>query len=378
MTPNAENSEFREIETLTAELATTLRRVDEKRLNAILDIIPTDKLQKIARRPLPQPSRVRPKVKLNVTGKVQALVQGASLLDEPDPSRRMQLFIGFCRFREYSYNTTVRYIQILKNHGVFGESPQEIVVQPSKLAFAESGKRHERMITVDDFVKLFKHLRDNFNKYHAPVLVAVYTGLRTFEILQLSVQTLHQLMSRQEYVSVRRKQTVITVDSDSTYWRPIYTTRFVQFLDELARLYRDEYESYLQYGINDQLFHVTPRTIVNRIRHAYFEVTGHAPPFGFGVHSCRNMMATIMSNETDNISSIQAFLQHKSVKTTQRYINSDLRFIRREFDRLTRRELSGVVSELNFNGNRDDDDDDDDDSGDDGDNDGGVRKDGKI
>lgn len=345
-TMNESTAEFDEISTLTSTLTTTLRRMDEKQLNRVLEVIPTESLRKIVRRPLPEPVRVRETIDRPTPPKLRALIRDAALLDEPDPAKRMQLFIGFCRYRQYSYNTTLRYIHTLKARGVFGDNPNDITVRPSKLAFADSGKRHERMISIADFVKMFKHLRDNFTKYYAPLLIAMYTGLRTFEILQFSTQTLHQLMSRQEYVSVLRKQTVITVNSESTYWRPVYTTRFTQFVDQLVELYRDEYRLYERHGINVPLFVLTPKTLVNRLRLLYFEITGHAPPHGFGIHSCRNVIATIMANETDNIASIQAFLQHRDIRTTQTYINTDLRFVRREYDRLTRNELREATNNL--------------------------------
>lgn len=357
-------ADVREIGKLSSEIASTLRRIDEKKLNRILDVIPSDKLRKIVRKPLPKPTPLRRQVTLRTPPRVRALIQDAALLDEPDPNRRMQLFIGFCRFRRYSYNTTATYINLLKSRGVFGDDPQAITVKPSKLAFADSGKSHERMITMDSFVKMFKYLRENFTKYYAPLLVAMYTGLRTFEILQWSVQTLYQLRSRHEYVSVQRKQTVITMDSESTYWRPVYTTRFLHFIDQLVDLYHEEYQVYEKDGIDDQLFPVTPKTLSNRIRILYFEITGHHPPFGFGIHSCRNMIATLMANETENITAIQTFLQHRSVVTTQKYINVDLRFVRKEFDRLTRKELSSINEDLAIPSNDDDDDDDGEENGD--------------
>lgn len=334
----------REISELTSELTTTLRRLDEKKLNAILDVIPRDRLRKIVRRPLVEPSKERVKVTRATPRALKALIGGSGILDEPDHDNRLRLFIGLCRFRRYSYNTTMRYIGILRSRGLFGDRP--ITIKPSKLAFANVGRIHERAITVESFARLCKYLHSNFTTYNAPLLVAVYTGLRTFEILQWSTQTLHQLLTRQEYVSVMRKQTVIVVSSDPTYWRPIYTTRLTRFVDQLKDLYTDEYRMYSQSGLNGKLFHVTPKSLVNRLKLAYFKANGYVAPNGFGIHSCRNMIATMMSHETDNIMSIQAFLQHKDMSTTKRYIKVDLAFMRKEFNRLTRTELAGVNREL--------------------------------
>lgn len=330
-----------EISQLTKELTTTLRRIDENKLNAILDVIPDAKLSRITRQPLPQLSKVRRSVKRNVDKRAKSLVQESGLLDESDYTERLKLFIGHCRFKGYTYNTTVKYINMLKALDVFGEEP--LTIKPSKLAFV--GRPHERMITVENFAKLAKLLHERPTRYTAPILTAVYTGLRTFELLQMSTQTLYQLISRQEYVSIVRKQTVV-ISTEPTYWKPVYTAHFTKFIDLLVSLYREEYEVYKERGINDKLFHVTPRTLVNRIRQLYFAATGSAAPHGFGIHSCRNLIATIMSNETDNISSIQSFLQHRDIGTTKKYINVDLNFIRKEFDRLTKVELTNVNREL--------------------------------
>lgn len=340
-----------EILTLTHELSTSLRRIDENKLNSILEVIPNDKLQKIVREPLPKPSKIRKFVERKTPTKLKILIRDTAILDEPDYEKRMKLFIGFCRFNKYSYNTTQKYINILKSRNVFGENANEITIKPSRLAFANVGNLHERAITVESFVKLSKHLHENFSKYNAPLLIAIYTGLRTFEILQWMMQVLYQLKMRQEYVSVLRKQTVITVNSEPTYWKPVYTTRFARFIDQLVNLYNEEYAIYLKHGINAKMFNFTPKTLVNRLRQAFFESNGYMAPRGFGIHSCRNMIATIMSNETDNISSIQAFLQHKDVTTTKKYINVDLAFMRKEFDRLTRSELAATNKELLNNKN---------------------------
>jgi integrase len=347
MDTDDEKATVSEIAKLTDKLSFKYRKIDERKLNDTFDEIPDVHLRSIVRRRLPKPSKVQqPLVRRNIPANLKQLINDISLFDEQNNKKRLILFISYCRYKNYSYNTVTRYVNILKSNGVFGT--KELNVKLNKLSFGDSGKRHIRAVSINEFVQLCRYLHNNFSRYSAPILVAVYTGLRTFEILQWSTLTLHQLRERQSYVSVSRKQTVLLMrDGNNTeYWKPIYNTQLQHFINELLILYQEEYNLFVTKAINNRLFHVTSKTLVNRIRHLFYKATGVLPPFGFGIHSCRNMIATITAQTTNNISAIKTFLQHKNVITTKRYINADFTFMRKEFDRLTRTELSSLSKTL--------------------------------
>ena len=330
-----------EIDSLNNELSSRFRKIDERKLNAILDSIPNEHLTTILRRRLPKPSKKRQKLtKKDIPPSLSRTIRDISLLDEQNDEKRLTIFIGYCRYKGYSYNTVKRYVAILKSNGIFGNIDHRI--QPSKLGFGDAGKIHTRAVSVSAFASMCRYLHNNFSKYTAPILVAVYTGLRTFEILQWSTLTLHQLRERQPYVSISRKQTVLSINNEAEYWKPVYTTQLNRFIDEMLILYKNEYDTFVDHSINNKLFYVTSKTLVNRIRQSFIAANNFLPPLGFGIHSCRNMIATLMARSTDNVGSIKTFLQHKNVITTKRYINADFTYMQKEFDRLTRTELSSI------------------------------------
>lgn len=318
-----------------------VRRIDENKLNALLDSVSAEEASKIIQRALPEPSKRRPIVRRggstpNSTT-VNRIVIELGLLDEPDYERRAKVFIGYCRVRDYAINTVKQYFKIARQLGTFGP-PGAVSIRPDPSVF--SGRTHTRIVSNENFVSLFKFLMDGWSEYTAPLLVAFYTGLRTMEILQFTGFTLHQLLARQPTVNVKRKQTAVS--DEPVYWRPVYTTYLRRLVDKLALLYASELEAYASASANVSLFYVTPKTLANRIRLAYYKANGSCPPLGFGVHSCRNMLASIMAETSKCLPAIQLFLQHKSPKTTNRYIKTDLNYIRDQFNRITGPEFTNV------------------------------------
>lgn len=355
-----------------------VRKIDERKLNKIFDDdLPTDILESIVKRQLPEPSKVRKRLPIKppkIPRSLKDAVTSLSLLDEPSPNKRIQIFIGYCKFKNYSYNTTQKYYLILKNNGMFGTTTTTDddgilktdvpLLKPNKLSFIDNGRVHTRIVSMDDFRSFVKYLHENISQYTSPILIAVYTGLRGSEILQFSTYTLYQLKNRQQPVAIKRKQTVVNVTSkrsnsdasnnnnnknnilEPIYWRPVYNTRLTLFVDKLIELYFDEYMTFLNDRIDSLLFHLTPKTLGNRLKSLYYNAVGRTSPHGFGIHSCRNMIAMLMAENTNNIIAIQEFLQHKNLKTTRSYIKSDFTFTTTEFNRLTNYELADVRANI--------------------------------
>lgn len=418
---DARAAEMRE---LNQQLCRRIRRVDERQVNRLLRQAPNLNLGRLLfRRELPQPNKARRAVKLPLPNTLRSLVRELGLLDEPDRRTRVRLFVARCLALGYAYRTANRYYLLLRRVGVFDNprTGQPVALRPDKFAFADSGRMHVRPVSKRSFAKLVTHLHRNFSEYTAPLLVAVYTGLRTFEILQWNTSTLRELRDKQTIVAIIRKQTVVrdasaavtaygAADRDNaedgedddglvfcgdeeaaastvvgnghggavaneldageggpvdggdrssdqlaaativrnadSYWRPVYSTRLLWFVDRMIELYRDEYEQYERTGLAVMLFHVGPSTLVNRMRNAFYEANGYMPPYGFGIHSCRNMLAEIMSERTDSLTSIQAFLQHRKMSVTRRYVHADFNYVRDEYDRLTKHELANAKALL--------------------------------
>jgi integrase len=328
--------------------------------------------QKLIQRRLPKPSNKRPYIQTcdtvnsrlpKLLPKLKSAVTSLNLLDEPDYEKRVKIFVGYCVYSNYTVNTTKRYFNILKRHGLFGDVAN---LKPNSLKFLDKGRPHQRIISRKDFERLVGYLIKNFSPYTAPILVAVFTGLRSFELLQFTTDTLYQLKKQQPSVPIKRKQTNIqlprptlnteydsegnpictTTRREPLYWKPVYNTELMIFIDKLIDLYKIEYKTYLDKKINTRLFMITPKTLGNRIKSIYNRATNKLAPHGFGIHSCRNLVSMLLAEQTDNIIVIRDFLQHKNIKTTRGYIKADRTFTVTEFNRLTNYEFSNVRKQL--------------------------------
>lgn len=303
---------------------------------------------------------------------LKRIVISLGLLDEPSLVARRHIFIGYCKYHNYSYGTTMKYFNLLVRTNVLakrqnvgaldseieqtigegddaGENPADIY--PKKLSFIDNGALHTRIVAQNDFKRFVRYLHDNLSVYSAPLLLAAYTGLRSTEILQMTTYNLYQLSKQQPQISIKRKQTALINYRDNqvvapNYWEPVYNTYLISFILQLKKLFADEYEAFMTHQTNINLFVVTPKTLANRMRLSFYKALGFRPPHGFGIHSCRNMIAMIMAEETHNVVSIQQFLQHKNLKTTRRYIKADIAYTAREFDRLTKYEFSHIANAL--------------------------------
>lgn len=376
-------------------ITSTVNRLDERKINAVFDNLPKDLLKNVIKRRLPRIDGKRRNVQSddNIPRHLKKAITNLGLLDEDDYERRAQTFIGYCRFKNYSYNTTIKYFRILHNTGIFGKfkltaDPEinkltlietedndndnitneyvnkELNSRPDRLVFNHCGKQHIRIVGKEDFLKFISLLQKRFSIYTAPILIAFYTGLRTSEILQFTTFTIYQLLSKHHTTTILRKMIVIknanmkdsSYDKDNdnnnnrdnrNFWTPIYNTHLNDFVEKLKELYVDDYKTFLESKINTKLFNITPKTLGNRVKSLYFEATGKLAPFGFGVHSCRNMISILMAEKSNNLTAIQRFLQHKNIKTTRRYVKADFSYTINEFNRLTNQQFSNIREALN-------------------------------
>lgn len=270
---------------------------------------------------------------------LQEVCRELGLLDEQDERKRAEIFIGYCVSRNYSLNTCRKYLALLRSSGIIADG-----MRPLVNAFNSSNKLHIRSVDMDSFIKFILYVKSHFTRFYAPILMAIYTGLRTHEILKFSAKNLVELQRRQSNISVLRKQTNRSSSSSSTnsqqdvslqMWQPVYTTHLMQFVEQLASLYSDYMENFIKNGVNIKFFHITDATLRNRVRHAYFKACGVNPPYGFGIQGIRTMLAVYLSHNTDNIVAVSQFLQHKSTNTSFGYLRRvDDSRIREKFDQI--------------------------------------------
>lgn len=274
---------------------------------------------------------------LRIPRPLRAIVDHMKLVDVASYRERIYYFIGYCNSRHYAYATTIKYFYRLRQLGLFGPPTGPVSeLRPNKRAFTDSGRPHQRVISMADYRQLFRYLLTNVTRETAPLLVAACTGLRSSEVLQFSLHTIAQLDRRLPVVDIKRKRTTIAAPAEDYHWRPVYTS----LLGELVKCLRDELFAeecarYATQPINQRLFPVTQHTLGNRLAVVFRRVLNRNPPLGFGVHAFRNMLAMAMAADKASPQSIQYWLQHRNVRTTHSYIKADFSHMEAEFDRLT-------------------------------------------
>lgn len=310
-----------------------VKKVDETNINNIIDSISQEQFDALMLKRLPKPNKQRIKIRSTKCSKtVLNVIESLHLHDESSYEKRIQTFIEFCKLRNLASSSVRLYFQQAKRTGIFGDT----TLVPDLYKF--EGQPHIRIVTYEKFDMLIAHLHTNWSKYTAPLLIPYYTVLRNSEILQFSTYTLYQLRERHTHItSVIRKQTITKIDKnkESNYWIPNYHSKFIIFIDHLLELYNEEIQTFLKYQINSRIFNMSASTLIYRLNVEYKKAVGEALPLGFGIHGYKTMMASKMSNLTSNIQDIQHFQQHKSSKTTQRYIQTHWNAIQSEFDKLT-------------------------------------------
>jgi len=319
--------------TLTApklDIVEKFQPINDLHINRIIDKIPNSKLAQILFKNLPKPTKQKQIVKyLNkpLPKILTTIITHYNLLNEPNPDLRTTLFIGVCKLRNYSYNTTKKYFQLLNRAGIFNNS--KLIPNPSHFI----GKPHTRIITKELYQIFYNYLLEHLNKHTAPILLAVYTGLRTMEILQFTTHTIVQLINREIKITIHRKNTNIE-DGYINYWEPVYNTYLMTFVENLKILFQDEYNSYISKNINTKLFFMKPNTLNANFKLFYYIATGKGAPMGFGIHSCRHMTATLLNESGASLPALRQFLQHKHQETTKRYLLSNYSFAVKEIHKV--------------------------------------------
>lgn len=371
-----------------------LRTIDENNLNELLNLLPKDAVRTYFRKRLPKPNTERYAIRYYedkpLPQFLQNMIVTLRLDDEPDPQIRYNVCLAYCRMHKYSYNTVIRYMNLMLKHKIFSTNNdvnQELrKLSPDPLAFKHN--IHNRMVDRNLYQKFINYMKNNFNKFTAPLLFAVLTGLRTTEILQLTTHHLKQLHDKRQVIDLKRKNTTngfhkkrngnFEKDDDDDdeeesliLWKPIYSDTFVQFIENIIQLYKDEYSVYEKDGISIQLFLLTPSGLVYRMQSIYFKATNHRLPFGFGIHGNRTVLASLMYSNSNNLVSTSNFLQHKSLETTKKYIRADVINLRKCFNQTMfnknllkstngySNNLTKIIGILENDNNSDDDDDND-------------------
>lgn len=198
-----------------------------------------------------------------------------------------------------STNTIANRLQVLNSFVKYLEAKGEKINDELKM-IARAVKREEkipRVATMEQVVNLINHV-DN-KKYKAIIAMLFYCGLRVSEVVNLNMEDIHhnKIIIRN---TKNKRDRVIPISS------------------ELYSLIKD-YIKTERYNTSPALF-TTPhgRISENVIQR---QVARYAAELGYNLscHSFRHGAGTHLLQNGIDLRTIQAFLGHKSIVTTQRY-----------------------------------------------------------
>lgn len=270
--------------------------------------------------------------------------------------------------RRYSANTARKYFSVLQNIGLFGEEE----VQINEFAFQKIKPSQQRMPPMEAFVKTMHEVqrrvdmsvghtdygvvlsekfaevrgpeRVNHHKLSSQITKAIairfasLTCLRVAEVMRIDADILIRLLRRENVVKLQRK-------CNQTEWMVFYYSAFDQLLRQMEVFFRVPIQAMAEYGVNDRLFRMTDRTIKYEIRDIYRIANQVEPPFGFGMHTIKYVVATNLASNGE-LEAARLLMNHKSIATTKRYVRFDKLRNERVFKALSSMD-GGYFKELN-------------------------------
>lgn len=245
---------------------------------------------------------VRHAKKLPLTDPLHRLVNDLELDQYDTDDDRALAFIKKLYMRRVKWSTFKRYFYKLRP----SYWPTSSIL-PSPRVFDLNNPPQNRDPDTDSIRYLVNELKNNGNKYGQPILMAYYTGLRSSEVARLQTSHLSMLVKRVKVIPLKRK---IGVE-----WKVYYFTQFEDFIETLRIFYAKKLEAFERYGVEQSLFDMSTATINYKLRQFYMTICKKVPYPGFGLHVFRYYIATILENREV----ARMILDHKSVKTTDRY-----------------------------------------------------------
>lgn len=271
------------------------------------------------------------------------MIQDNDLLNISNVDERAKMFLKAMYNRRLKSVTVIKYFNLLKPV-LF---PNTNIV-PNSLIFDDNYQRplQHRGGNLEHIKNLINYIKfevDDTCEYKWPFLISSYSGLRTNEVCNIKMSHLSQLVDRKSFVTLKTK--------NNEDWEVTYYEEFDKIIALTISHNKRRYELYKKRDIDTKLFPHTTQALHLKLKHFYLLANKEHPPIGFGLHSLRYYLATIMYNATDKIEISQALLGHKNPKTTERYIKQDPLRRKKELDNIARgvplyREIKFISSRI--------------------------------
>lgn len=254
-------------------------------------------------------AKIKPRA-VEVPRYIQILLTTNRIQELQDDDEKARLFLRLlfkCKLRG---TTVVRHFKHLKPN-LFPTTS----ILPNSMAFDQANDRPPQLrgANFKQIEKLIEYVKalDSGIVYKWCILMALYTGLRSSEVVQLKTSHLIGLLNKKETIPIIRKNNVS--------WQVIYYGEFNEFLAEVAAQYKESLEFFSQHQVDILLFNFTTQALHYKLKeYCRLANRGQPPSCGFGLHVFRYYVASKLA--TQKLDVAQIFLAHKNQRTTEKYI----------------------------------------------------------
>lgn len=256
--------------------------------------------------------RKRTEYTRKVNSTIRNLIKILNLEEIESHDDRMKILLYYFKSKNLSKNTVDKYILDARALGLVNKSTLTYV------PYTFDYKKQTRIINPSLFGSFIEKCIKKPSKDTSVFTFAFFTGLRYFELKQISAITITQLLNRDPKTHIKRKSTYKDV-----YWEPIYSETFNYYIKYIETMYLEEMELYRKRGVVRYFFDIPHSTLADRLHSYFYLYENQILPKGFGIHSFRGMLATTLFQGKTNLPTIQRVLQHKRIATTKRYVDPD-------------------------------------------------------
>ncbi|QBB28647.1 integrase [Homarus gammarus nudivirus] len=251
---------------------------------------------------------------IHIPKTIERIIHKNNLTDISDVNERAKIFIRALYVRKLKSSSVVKYFNQLKPF-IF----QGTTIVPNAVVFDDNYSRNiqNRGYDINAIHNFIKFVMDNVENdtYKWPILISAYSGLRINEVCNLKMSHLHMLMEKKPIIPLKRK--------NNKDWEVIYYDEFSNIIKDTIAHNTLKYNLYRNKFIDDKLFPFTSQALHSQIRIYYTLANGEQPPLGFGLHSVRYYLATILYEDTKKIEIAQALLGHVRSSTTELYLRNN-------------------------------------------------------
>lgn len=238
-----------------------------------------------------------------------------NLLSIEDRNERAVLFLKALYLKGLKSNTVIRYFNLLKP--VLFENT---TVVPNSLVFDDNYTRPVQyrggnIGKIKQFINYVKYQVSATCPHKWPILISSYSGLRINEVCNIKMSHLSQLLNRDPIIPLKTK--------NNKDWEVVYYDEFEKLINIVILANKERYDLYVEKYIDSLLYPYTTQTLHVNVQHFYLLANNEHAPMGFGLHSIRYYLATIMYERTNKIEVSQTLLGHAQQRTTERYIKQD-------------------------------------------------------